>query len=261
MVLDRAPTPARTAGLLFSGCPGAPCRPARSAGGPARRPGSAHSGRAARTRRRSSCRWPRWDAHHDLGDTVDQAEQAERQREGDRAGAGRTTPRRTRPAPAPPMADRRQSPEQGRNATPWPAAGSLIAVAVPAAPSSPRALSRPIRASSRRVASSATVPPKLSACAVRSWAFRHRSSLLDVGRSGPFPWTKSKPSTALVTVGSKRSASVPWGQVAHRQLQLGNCRADRAQAGPDAYRHVRQRRRRPSPAGRVPGTAPSTRCQ
>jgi hypothetical protein len=40
--------------------PGAPGRPARSAGRPRRRPGSVRaSGRAARTRRRSSCRSPR----------------------------------------------------------------------------------------------------------------------------------------------------------------------------------------------------------
>ncbi len=44
----------------ISGRPGAPGRPARSAGRPARRPGSVHgAGHAARIRRRSSCRWPR----------------------------------------------------------------------------------------------------------------------------------------------------------------------------------------------------------
>ena len=44
---------------FISGRPGAPGTPARSAGRPARKPGSAHgAGRASRTRRRSSCRWP-----------------------------------------------------------------------------------------------------------------------------------------------------------------------------------------------------------
>jgi hypothetical protein len=44
----------------ISWCPGAPGRPARSAGRPRRRPGSARaSGHAARTHRRTSCRWPR----------------------------------------------------------------------------------------------------------------------------------------------------------------------------------------------------------
>jgi hypothetical protein len=52
-----APAPA---GSPISWRPGAPGRPARSAGRPRRRPGSARaSGHAARTRRRSSCRWPR----------------------------------------------------------------------------------------------------------------------------------------------------------------------------------------------------------
>ena len=39
--------------------PGDRGRPARSAGRPRRRPGSAACGRAVRTHRRSSCRWPR----------------------------------------------------------------------------------------------------------------------------------------------------------------------------------------------------------
>jgi hypothetical protein len=47
---------------------------------------------------------------------------------------------------------------------------------------------------------------------------------LTSGRSGPFSWTKSKPSNALATAGSKRSASVLWGEVAHQQPQLGNGR-------------------------------------
>jgi hypothetical protein len=52
--------PAGMAGLLFHWRSGAPCRPARSAGRPRRKRGSARaSGHAARTRRRSSCMWPR----------------------------------------------------------------------------------------------------------------------------------------------------------------------------------------------------------
>ena len=51
---------ARNAGDVISGYSGAPGRPARSVGTPARRPGNARaSARAARTRRRSSCRSPR----------------------------------------------------------------------------------------------------------------------------------------------------------------------------------------------------------
>jgi hypothetical protein len=55
-----APPPAAGTAGFSLWRPGAPGRPARSAGRPRRTPGSARAGgHAARTRRRSSCRWPR----------------------------------------------------------------------------------------------------------------------------------------------------------------------------------------------------------